>query len=150
MIGVITTGHGNFATGLTSALNLIVGEMEAYAAVDFTSLAGTAELERDLAVALDGLSAQGCEGVLVLCDLVGGSPFKTAVTLGAARGNVRVMAGTNLGCLVEACTQRDVVSDVDGLATLAVEAARAQVVAFQMAPVTTADDLGDDFDDEGI
>ena len=148
MIGIIITGHGHFATGLTSALNLIVGEMEAYSAVDFTSLAGTAELEQDLAAALDAMDAAGCEGTLVLADLVGGSPFKTAVTQGAARPNVRVVAGTNLGCLVEACTQRDEIHDVDGLAALAVEAAKAQVVMFEMdAP---AQEEGDDWGDEGI
>ena len=35
MIGLIVTGHGNFATGITSSLRLIVGEISDYEAVDF-------------------------------------------------------------------------------------------------------------------
>mgnify|MGYP002224546062 CR=1 FL=1 len=37
----------------------------------------------------------------MLSDLAGGSPFKTAVEIGFPRGNVEVVAGTNLGMLVE-------------------------------------------------
>ncbi len=35
MIGLIVTGHGNFATGITSSLRLIAGEPHDYQAVDF-------------------------------------------------------------------------------------------------------------------
>ena len=35
MIGLIVTGHGNFATGLTSSLKLIAGDPQYYVAVDF-------------------------------------------------------------------------------------------------------------------
>jgi PTS system N-acetylgalactosamine-specific IIA component len=55
MVGIIVTGHGNFASGITSALELIVGPQDAYEAIDFTSLSGTAELEKDMTAALDGL-----------------------------------------------------------------------------------------------
>ncbi|MCI1664805.1 MAG: PTS sugar transporter subunit IIA [Atopobiaceae bacterium] len=131
MIGIIVTGHGSFATGMTSALKLIVGDVEGYESVDFDSLEGTDDLERDLTAALDALS--GCDGTLVFCDLVGGSPFKTAVTLGVAREGVRVMAGTNLGTLIETYMTRDSAANVDELADRAVETAKKQVTLFQMA-----------------
>ena len=35
MIGLIVTGHGHFATGLTTSLNLIAGDAKDYVAVDF-------------------------------------------------------------------------------------------------------------------
>ena len=35
MIGILVTGHGNFASGLTTALELLAGPQEAYQAVDF-------------------------------------------------------------------------------------------------------------------
>ena len=35
MIGLIVTGHGNFATGITSSFRLITGESPDYEAVDF-------------------------------------------------------------------------------------------------------------------
>ena len=36
MTGIILVGHGNFATGLSSAANLIFGELEKFEALDFT------------------------------------------------------------------------------------------------------------------
>ena len=35
MVGMIVTGHGSFATGITSGLRLLAGEPEDYEAVDF-------------------------------------------------------------------------------------------------------------------
>ena len=35
MIGLIVTGHGTFATGLTSGLKLLAGELSDYVPVDF-------------------------------------------------------------------------------------------------------------------
>ena len=32
MIGLLVTGHANFGTGITSSVNLIAGEQEAYQA----------------------------------------------------------------------------------------------------------------------
>ena len=77
MIGLIVTGHGNFGSGLTSSLNLIAGEQENYQYVDFTKEVD--ELRDDLNKAMDAL--KDCEGILVLSEVVGGSPFKTAVVM---------------------------------------------------------------------
>ena len=47
MIGLIVTGHGHFATGLTSSIDLIAGPQDNYVAVDFDG-EGTEKLENDL------------------------------------------------------------------------------------------------------
>ena len=78
MIGLIVTGHGHFASGMTSSINLIAGAQENYIAVDFDG-EGTEKLENDLKEAIDKLS--NCEGIIIFSDLAGGSPFKTAVLL---------------------------------------------------------------------
>ena len=36
--GIIVMGHGHFATGITSALELIMGSQPAYEALDFPAL----------------------------------------------------------------------------------------------------------------
>ncbi len=120
MVGIIVTGHGNFASGITSALELIAGPQDAYAALDFTSLSGTEELEKGMASALESLrSREDVDGVLVLCDLVGGTPFKTAAT-------------------------RDTVSSLDELAQLAKDSMRSSVVEFELAqPAEEDDDFSD-------
>ena len=80
MIGLIVTGHGHFATGLTTSLNLIAGDAKEYVAVDFEATDSTDDLAKKLTDAMDSL--KDCEGIIVLSDLAGGSPFKTAVEIG--------------------------------------------------------------------
>ena len=47
MIGLIVTGHANFGSGMTSSVNLIAGEQEAYRYVDFLPTYGTRTDRRD-------------------------------------------------------------------------------------------------------
>ena len=61
MIGIIVTGHGRFAQGLKSAIEVIAGEQRKFIAVNFEK--EVKELEQDLTKALNEL--QDCEGVLV-------------------------------------------------------------------------------------
>lgn len=128
MIGLIVTGHGNFASGLTSSLDLIAGPQENYVAVDFT--AEPAQLEADLNAAMDSL--KDCSGIVVLSDLPGGSPFKTAVICGAPRGNVEVVAGTNLPMLCEVSMTRKFMEDMtaEQLAEAAVNCGKEQVMRY--------------------
>ena len=133
MIGLIVTGHGNFATGLTSSLKLIAGDPKDYAAVDFEATDSTDDLAKKLTEAMDSLS--NCEGIIVLSDLAGGSPFKTSVEIGFPRGNVEVIAGTNLGMLVEINLTRTFSESVKDLAESAVNVGKDQVVRFVYKPV---------------
>ena len=97
MVGIILTGHGRFADGLTSSVDLIAGPQKDYVAVNFEHEVD--ELTTDLNAAFDQL--QDCDGVIVFTDLQGGSPFKTAVELSVSRENVEIIAGTNLPMLAE-------------------------------------------------
>lgn len=128
MIGLIVTGHGNFASGLTSSLNLIAGPQEHYVAVDFTQ--EVEQLEADLNAAMDQL--KDCGGIVVLSDLPGGSPFKTAVLCGAPRGNVEVVAGTNLPMLCEISMTRKFLEEMSAeqLADAAVNCGKDQILRY--------------------
>lgn len=101
MIGLLVTGHGHFATGIGSALELIAGKAEHLSFVDFEADHSTAVLKENLDRGLDQL--KNCDGVLILADLAGGSPFKTAVECMVERPKqkIEVLAGTNLSMLVE-------------------------------------------------
>ena len=101
MVGIVVTGHGHFATGLGSSLKLITGLTENVELVDFEEDHTTETLAENLNKAFDNLKE--CDGVLVLSDLAGGSPFKTAVECKYARPDqaIEVIAGTNLPMLVE-------------------------------------------------
>lgn len=133
MIGLVVTGHGNFATGLTSSLKLIAGEPKNYVAVDFLESYSVEDLERELNKAFDEL--KDCEGILVLSDLGGGSPFKTAVTIGFPKGNIEVVAGTNLPMLIEVNMGRQFVEDLGMLTEMAINTGKDQVVRYEFKPV---------------
>ena len=133
MIGIIVTGHGHFGSGLTSSLNLIGGEQKNYQYVDFIQEYSVEDLERELNKAMDALKE--CEGILVLSDLAGGSPFKTAVVCGASRGNVEVIGGTNLPMLIEVSMARQFVEDFESLTNMALSTGKDQVVKYEFKPV---------------
>ena len=48
MIGLVVTGHANFGSGMTSSVNLIAGEQEAYQYVDFLPTYSTEDLAAEL------------------------------------------------------------------------------------------------------
>lgn len=104
MTGIIVTGHGNFATGLLSTVNLIAGEQEAVIGVDFIESDTAQTLEGKLKEAINSLS----KDILILCDLGGGSPFNVSVLLknNLQDKNIEVVAGTNIPMLLEVALTR--------------------------------------------
>ncbi|MDE5757138.1 MAG: PTS sugar transporter subunit IIA [Allobaculum sp.] len=133
MIGLIVTGHGRFASGMSEALQAIAGPTPYYCAVDFDMRETLEELSAHLEEAMDRLKE--CESILILCDLAGGAPFKVSVELGYPRG-YEVVAGTNLGMLVEINMGRQFMDDVHALALQAVTVGKDQIQAFEYkAPV---------------
>ena len=129
MIGLVVTGHANFGSGMTSSVNLIAGEQEAYQYVDFLPTYSTEDLAAELNKALDAL--KNCEGVIIFPDLMGGTPFNTAAQLGRDRENVRILAGTNLPMLVEVVMSRKFMDDLDGLVDSLLQTGKEQVAKFE-------------------
>lgn len=143
MVGIVVSGHGNFGSGLTSSLNLIAGNPAEYEYVDFIESYSVEDLDRELRSAFDKLSA--CDGIIVLTDLAGGSPFKTAVVVAQDYKNVHVIGGTNLPMLIELSMARTMMEDVDALVDMSISTGKAQVVKFEMKervePVNTGDGI---------
>jgi PTS system N-acetylgalactosamine-specific IIA component len=100
MIGIIVTGHGRFAEGITSSIEMIAGAQADYEAVNFLQEESVEDLEVKLTAAYDKLSAS-CDGVILCCDLLGGSPFKSSVIMSVKQENAAVVAGINLPSLLE-------------------------------------------------
>ncbi|MEG0822911.1 MAG: PTS galactosamine/N-acetylgalactosamine transporter subunit IIA [Erysipelotrichaceae bacterium] len=134
MIGIVVCGHGYFGTGLTSSLNLIAGIQQDYVAVDFVQRDSVEDLEKKLTTAFNSLS--DCDGILVMSDLAGGSPFKTAVTLAQNYKNIQVLAGTNLGMIIEISMARTMVNNLTSLVDMAINVGKQQVMKYEFKPVT--------------
>ena len=105
MIGFIITGHGHFATGISAALELIMGKQEYYVAVDFQEGDTKTEIEKNIHQAIESL--QTCDSICIFCDLLSGSPFNTAILEAMNHENIEVLYGTNLGMLMESVMKRN-------------------------------------------
>ena len=105
MIGIVVTGHLNFATGFQSALSAISGDERQIEYVDFLESYSTTDLEQKLREAFARVNTG--EGVLFLSDIPGGSPFQRAAKVATEMNNADVIAGTNLVMAAEACMERE-------------------------------------------
>lgn len=129
MTGIIVTGHGSFATGLTSGLKLLTGEPEQYEAVDFLPEDSIDMLTEKLEAAADRL--KDCEGILILADLAGGSPYNVSARFKmAGKGNLEVVGGANLPVVLDAYMSRNMISDTAELAESSSKAGREQLIHF--------------------
>lgn len=135
MIGILVSGHGRFASGLTTALELLAGPQEAYQAVDFLPENSAEELKENMQKAVAELGA--CDSVLILTDLTGGTPYNVASKLrleqmeASKAPALEVIGGANLGGVMEACMTRQLDCSVKELAASVCRAAKEQVVHFQ-------------------
>lgn len=105
MIGVILTGHADFADGVASAVRLICGKQEKFAAVNFIEGDSGETLAAKLQKAVEEL---GCQEVVFCTDLPGGTPFNQSVLLSNRLSNeCRVFTGTNMPFLLTILFDRE-------------------------------------------
>lgn len=128
MIGVIVSGHGNFATGITSALNLILGNQDNYKTVDFPESDTATELENNIKNAIQSLSH--CEKIIIFCDLLSGSPFNISIMEAMKNENIKVIYGTNLAMLIESMMKRNIGVEFDNIVNEAIEVGQTQIGLF--------------------
>lgn len=106
MVGIVIAAHGNFASGLLDAATLIIGEQTNVFTIGLKhgdDIAGFGEaLSAGVAKVDEG------NGVLVLTDLFGASPYNQAVMLSRKmeKLNYQLLTGVNLPMLVQALNDR--------------------------------------------
>lgn len=131
MIGIIVTGHGRFSEGMLSSLSMIAGNTEALIGVNFLESESTEDLDRNLLNAYTELR-KTCEGVIILCDLYGGSPFKSAAILSVEQENVSVLAGINLASCLELIFARLSETNAQSLANSMLEKDTNRLIKFEI------------------
>ncbi len=138
MIGIIVSGHGHFATGITAALNLILGEQEHYNCVEFPAGDTLTELENNMKAAIAAM--EDMEHIVIFTDLLSGSPFNVAIMEAMKNEKLRVVYGTNLGMLIEGVMRRNMGESLEELIAGALETGRSQIGLF-----TEPEEEDDDF-----
>ena len=131
MVGIIITGHANFALGMMSAVKLVFGSPESLKIVNFGEEDSSEVLENNIKTAIHELKE--CDGLLCFTDIAGGTPFQVASRLSMEEAEMRVISGTNLPMLLGVLSERDDM-DLHELAEYALEVGREEVKEFIFIP----------------
>lgn len=127
MIGYILTGHGSFAPGLMGAVEMVAAGQECFEVVPFLDKEPLESFERKITECAQRMERE-CQGVIIFTDLMGGTPFHTAMIAAGTRKKTEVIAGTNLAMLIEGIIVRSQFTDAGELADFLVEAGRDAVL----------------------
>ena len=98
MIGVVVVTHGQLATELLNAAEMIVGDLPQFTAVSIGWHDDVNDAREDIAQAIERV--RGEEGVLVLTDMFGGTPSNVGMTF-LETDRVEVITGVNLPMLIK-------------------------------------------------
>ncbi len=97
-IGVVVISHGQFATELLNAAEMIVGDLPAFTAVSIGWHDDVTVAREAIATAIEKVD-RGC-GVLLLTDMFGGTPTNLGLSF-LAEGRIDVVTGANLPMLIK-------------------------------------------------
>ncbi|MBC8087431.1 MAG: hypothetical protein H7Z40_09195 [Phycisphaerae bacterium] len=117
----VIAGHGDFASGLVSAVQQIAGRGDTFVAISNAGLSG-ADIESTIAQALEASGA-----VVLFTDLPAGSCTMSARRLQRARPGLVVVTGVNLATALEFAFRSPEESAADA-ASAAAEKGRATLV----------------------
>lgn len=98
MIGIVVVTHGQLATELVNAAEMIVGDLPQFAAVSIGWHDDVNDAREEIARAIERV--RGEHGVLVLTDMFGGTPSNLGMTL-LETDRVELITGVNLPMLMK-------------------------------------------------
>ena len=98
MIGVVVVTHGQLATELVNAAEMIVGDLPQFTAVSIGWHDEVNDARVEIQQAIERV--RGEEGVLVLTDMFGGTPSNLGMTF-LESDRLEVITGVNLPMLIK-------------------------------------------------
>ena len=98
MIGIVVVTHGQLATELVNAAEMIVGDLPRFTAVSIGWHDDVNDARDEILQAIDRVRSE--EGVLVLTDMFGGTPSNLGMTF-LEKDRVEVITGVNLPMLIK-------------------------------------------------
>jgi PTS system mannose-specific IIA component len=103
MIGVVVVTHGQLATELVNAAEMIVGDLPQFTAVSIGWHDEVNDAREDIAQAIERV--RGDAGVLLLTDMFGGTPSNLGMTF-LGGDSLEVITGVNLPMLIKLASLR--------------------------------------------
>lgn len=141
---LILVSHGSFADGLKTSLAMFAGDkIDQVMAVGLKNGADVDDLAVEFSRRLEEDNINPGTGLIVLADIVGGSPLTTVCDVLEKRGlldGAVILGGMNLPMALNALVMKDVLSG-DEFATTVLSEARNAVQEFRME---VSDDEEDD------
>lgn len=126
MAEIIVIGHGNYATGIQSNLNMVCGCTDKFHFIDFLPDMDRSDLEEQLDVLLTTVADKE---VLFCCDLPGATPFQVAAVRTASHNEMyQTIAGLNCMAFMEMAL--DSALSVKQMARRAVETSKESIVLY--------------------
>lgn len=92
----LITGHGTFAEGMKSSVELIAGYQENLNVLVFDESTNLTKFKNDIVE-----FCSGDEEATIFTDLLGGTPFNMSMIAKSDRENIHVFTGTNLPMLLQ-------------------------------------------------
>jgi PTS system mannose-specific IIA component len=99
VIGVVVVTHGQLATELVNAAEMIVGDLPQFTAVSIGWHEDVNDARGDIEQAIERVRRDG-EGVLILTDMFGGTPSNLGLTF-LENDRVELITGVNLPMLIK-------------------------------------------------
>ncbi|GEN87101.1 PTS sugar transporter subunit IIA [Oceanobacillus sp. FSL W8-0428] len=135
--GILVMTHGDFGKAAIESAQLIVGEQENYETISVFVVDNLDDLKQEMEDKVASLDTS--KGLLILTDIVGGTPINLASNL-LTRENTMIASGVNLPLLLEVLMNRG--KEISELEEV-IQTAYAQGLSIR----TNKDLEGDDDDD---
>lgn len=122
MLGIVITTHGDFASGIAQSVNMVIGgEIIPHLSLDEK---GINIYEQNLFKLLDK-EFETKKGVIVMCDLKGGTPFNTALKYKLMTNkNLEVVTGVNLPMILDTVMEIQDFKSLSDMVTCALESGK--------------------------
>ena len=98
MIGVVVVTHGQLAIELVNAAEMVVGDLPQFTAVSIGWHDDVNDAREEIVQAIERV--RGAEGVLLLTDMLGGTPSNLGLTF-LEKDRIEVITGVNLPMLIK-------------------------------------------------
>lgn len=109
MVGVLILTHGKLADGLKNSVEMIMGQNESFITLGLYEGDDFSEFKENVLEHISLLDTG--EGVLVLVDLFGASPYNSVMfnyqEIKSREKNVRLITGVNLPMVIESLNARN-------------------------------------------
>lgn len=139
---LLLVSHGGFAEGLKTSLAMFAGDkMDQVIAIGLKDGKTVDDFAKDFRQAISGLTAE--DSVIVLADIVGGSPLTTACSVLDELGKLDdavILGGMNLPMAITSAVMKDMLEG-DAFVQAVLPEAQAALQEFKIASDDEEDDI---------